>query len=304
MCPRAPNQSPTCSGHRPTSDPASYRGAFEAQRTEQVSDPRPFSSGASPGLPPGGSLRAVAKVKGRGHTCAPGDILPPRPKQLDGKTQGQTQRDQPALPCCPPGTGGACTPGCGTLLGGAGRLRSGEHPPGPTSRHQALHWDRAPLTDWDPEADRMGRSVTGSPLGVSVGRPTLLATGPTGQDPRPPRVAGQLQEGHYRAADLLPFKKSRFSITPDSWEDDPAKEKTHLATAALPGGTGTSPGLPQVLGTLRTNCSPPPREPPPCTSLHFMGSRKKFGCAKRYFQTASRLSGGPPTQACGWEACP
>lgn len=78
------------------------------------------------------------------------------------------------------------------------------------------------------------------------------------------------------------------------------EEKTHQATAALPGGTGappSPPGLPRVLGHGEPTAHRHPGKAPPRTSLYaFMGWRKVcLTSVKKYFQTASRLSGGPPT---------
>ena len=57
----------------------------------------------------------------------------------------------------------------------------------------------------------MGTSEWRAPSsGSQLGRPTLLATRPTGQDPRLSKGWYSYRRGITEQADLWPFKKSRF----------------------------------------------------------------------------------------------
>lgn len=163
---------------------------------------------------------------------------------------------------------------------------------GPSSTHRL-----------DPEADRMGTSDRGPPpRGLSWADPPCWPQGPQGQDPRLSRGGVQLQETLQSRQTSGPLR-SLPSITQIPGKTISRRGST-LATSssAWGGGTGTPQGCPRFWDT-ENQLLTATGEPPPCTSLYtFMGSRKSLTSAKRYFQTASRLSGGAShPQACGWK---
>lgn len=86
------------------------------------------------------------------------------------------------------------------------------------------------------------------------------------------------------------------------------EEKTHRATAALPGGTGappSPPGLPRVLGHGEPTAHRHPGKAPPRTSLYaFMGWRKVcLTSVKKIFPNGLKtLRRASHPQACGCKA--
>lgn len=85
------------------------------------------------------------------------------------------------------------------------------------------------------------------------------------------------------------------------------EEKTHRATAALPGGTGappSPPGLPRVLGHGEPTAHRHPGKAPPCTSLRFYGPEESLfdKCKKIFPNGLKTLRRASHPQACGCKA--
>lgn len=279
--PQSSNLSPTCSGHWPTSDPASLPWSFLSLRySETGRNPQAFLQSIS-GLHSGVNLRAGGQGQRQGsRLCFWETSSHHAQSNWMERHKGRPSGEHPASsPCCPLGARrGLHTRMCAPSWEAQGVCGSGEHPSGPTGRHQALHWGQVPLTDWILRLTGWAR-VTGEPppWGLSWADPPCWPQGPQGRTPGSPR-GGTATGGALQSRQTSGPLRSHASLhNPDSWEDGPAgREDPPSHGSSAWGHRGPSRAAPGS-GTLRTNCSPPPRR---TTSLHlslrFYGLEKKF----------------------------
>lgn len=141
------------------------------------------------------------------------------------------------------------------------------------------------------------------PRGLSWADPPCWPQGPQGRTPGSPR-GGTATGGALQSRQTSGPLRSHASLhNPDSWEDDPAGREDPPSHGSSAWGHRDPSRAAPGSGTLRTNCSPPPRRTTSLhLSLHFYGLEKKFDKRKKIFSNSLKaLRRASHPQACGWK---